>query len=868
MEINYDEDVSQNPFLEKLRNFYEPTLRLAAHEGWIVCVPRCGTFTKDVLYKEDVEEHILIPDYDMSKTSFRSLSNKNVKLLNRILTVNYETPNSYPLRLLFEETFYNEDSWKYRIWCIECPINCETLSSHNHLTIITNHQDAINLLWSELDEKVYTALEVNLKEFQKIYLNIEKPSLETLKNSVFQLYSNSIEMILKDKKFNDTSITSTYLIQNIKIAVETYILHTLRKILPKSISIYMANDDANLNKIIRNLTDLKFDDLGIHLDLYTNIHRGKLELSHIVCYMTVLEKLECLRRSIRYISQGVSSISSDDLLPILVYLVIKTSLSNWIAQITFIKHFRFSANSINEADELAYLTTSLEAAIEYIKSGALMEKNRMNHISDSEQKHEKNESDERTSIDYLFTCIIKGDLSEVENLLSSDIINLYNQIPLCHPLCTCESCEASLAKNRLLNRPTISSKNEHGSTALHIASFYGKVNIVDYLLNHGADTNVTDNDSFTPLHCALMKGHQNIVLLLLHANANPIIVDNYGNTALHIASDRGHEGCVKALLYFAEHTNLLLNVNSSNIDGDTPLHRASKWGYLGIIEVLLEYGANCKVKNKWGQTSFDVAQSERVTILLQHITSNVVIPCTVKVHNPLPILQLSPKTESKLKSKCSPDIHITVQINKLFAAISEGDIHLANYYLGWSNQNKQMTVRSDLCHPLCYCERCAPIHEYSEKRNKIPTIIFNSYNNNGDTILHVASTVGSLEIIQLLLDAGADVNVTTKFEGRTPLHLACLANKIQAVKIILDCAACNINAKDLNGDTPLHLATRNIDTKIMELLIRSGANVNIRNLQNVTPRLELEKQMSKEVANRILKCNSLEYPGHYFSGTD
>ncbi|XP_014616282.1 PREDICTED: ankyrin repeat domain-containing protein 27-like isoform X3 [Polistes canadensis] len=722
MEINYDEDVSQNPFLEKLRNYYEPTLRLAAHKGWIVCVPRYGTFTKDILYKEDVEEHILIPDYDMSETSFRSLSNKNVKLQNRILTINYETSDSYSLRLLFEETFYNNGSWKYKIWCIECPINCESLSSYNHLTIVTNLQDAINLLWSEINEKMCNTLELNLKEFQQMYSNIEDTPLETLKDSVFQLYSNCIEMILQDKKFNDTSTTSTYLIQNIKIAVETYILHALRKILQKSISIYMADDDANLNKIIRNLTDLKFDDLGINLDLCTNIHRGKLELSHIVCYMTVLEKLQCLRRSIRYISQGVSSISSDDLLPILVYLVIKTSLSNWIAQITFIKYFRFSASSINEADELAYLTTSLEAAVEYIKSGALMEKNRISQISDSEQKLQT-ENEQRTSLDYLFTCITK------------------------------------------------------------------------------------------------------------------------------------------------EHTNLYLNVNSPNIDGDTPLHRASKWGYLGIIEVLLEYGADYKIKNKWGQTSFDVAQGERVKILLQRIAPNVVVPSTIKVHHSSTILQLSLKTENKLKSKYSSDMNIRQQINKLFSAISEGDIHLTNYYLGWSNQNEQMTVRSDLCHPLCCCERCAPMHEYSEKKNKIPAVVFSSYNDNGKTVLHVASTVGSLEIIQLLLDAGADVNVTTKVEGHTPLHLACSANKIQAVKIILDCGVCNINAKDSNGDTPLHLAIRNVNIRIVELLIRSGANTNIRNLQNVTPRLLLEKQNSKEVL-RILKCDSLEYPSHYLSGID
>ncbi|KAK2585143.1 hypothetical protein KPH14_008649 [Odynerus spinipes] len=779
--------------------------RGSTHEGWIVCVPRRGTFTKDVLDKEDVEEHILVPDYNTSKTLYRTVSNKNVKLLNSILTVNYDAPNSYSVRLLFEETFYNnEDSYKYRVWCIERPLNCETLPSYNNLTAITNLQDAVNLLWSEINETALTTLELNIKEFQEIYTNDENISLQTLKDSVSELYSKCIEIVFKDKKFNDINITSAYLLQNIKIAVETYILHTLRRILLKVTSASVAVDDANLNKIIRNLDNLKYDDLGIRsiFDLFR-----------------------------RFVTSG----------------------------------------SINEADELAYLTTSLEASMEYIKSDVLVAKNKINHSSNSEQKLE-NESERRTSVDYLITCITNGDLSEVENLLSSDIANLYNEIPLCHPLCTCETCETSLAKNRLLNRLTVSSSNEHGSTALHVASFYGQVTIVDYLLNHRADTNVTNNDSFTPLHYASMKGHQNIVLLLLHADANPTIADNYGNTPLHLASDRGHEGCVKALLYFAEHTNLLLDVNSCNTDGDTPLHRASKWGYLGIIEVLLEYGADCKVKNKWGQTPFDIAQSERVTLMLERITPHVVlnnslVPCTIKVHNSSQMLQLSLKTENNFKTKHS-NMRINIQTNKLFAAIIEGDIHLANYYLGLNNENGQTTVRSDLCHPLCCCERCAPMHEYSEKKNKISAVIFNLYNENGETVLHVASTVGCLEIIQLLLDAGANVNIATKFEGRTPLHLACLANKIQAVKIILRCAACNIDAKDFNGDTALHLAARHSNTKLMELLIRSGANTNIRNLQNATPRLELEKQMSKDVVLRILKCNSLDFPDHYFSGID
>lgn len=863
MEINYDEDVSQNPFLEKLRNYYEPTLRLVTHEGWIVCVPRRGTFTKDILDKEDVEEHILMPDYDTSRTLFRTVSNKTVRFLNSTLTINYDTANSYSIRLLFEETFYIEDSYKYRVWCIERPLTCKTLSLYNNLAIVTNVQDAINLLWSEINETAHNILESGIKQFQEVYnMNDETMTLESLKNSVSKLYSECIAIILQDKKFKDINIVSAHLLQNIKIAVETYILHSLRSILPKAISAYVATDDAGLNKIIRNLDDLKYDDLGIHLDLYTSIHRGKLKLSRIVCYATVLEKLECLKRSIRYISQGIFSISSDNLLPILVYLIIKTGVSNWIAQITFIKSFRFSASCTNEADELAYLTTSLEAALEYIKSDVLIGRNKINQSSNLEKKS-KNKIQEFESINYLFTCIINGDLTEVENLLASNATNLSNEISLCHPLCTCESCEISLAKHRFINQISVSSINEDGSTALHIASFYGQVTIVDYLLSRKAEINVTNNALLTPLHCASMKGHQNIVLLLLHANAKPTMVDNHGNTALHLASDRGHEGCVKALLYFAEQTNLLLDVNPSNIDGDTPLHRASKWGYLGIIEVLLEYGADSKIKNKWGQTPFNVAQSERVTILLERTTSNIVLtnslfPCKIRVRH----------SSDHLKKYYSSNICNIAQTNKLFAAIIAGDIHLANYYLGLHHENEQITVRTDLCHPLCYCERCAPVYECSGKKNKISAVIFNLYNENGETVLHVASTVGCLEIIQLFLDAGANVNVTTKFENRTPLHLACLANKIQVVKIILRCAACNINAKDFNGDTPLHLTARNGNIKIMELLIRSGANTNIRNLRNITPALELEKQMSKDVVLRILKCNSIEYPDHYFSGID
>lgn len=88
-------------------------------------------------------------------------------------------------------------------------------------------------------------------------------------------------------------------------------------------------------------------------------------------HYTVLGKLGCLKRAARFISQGESTVSSDDFLPVLIFLVVKSGLANWHAQLAFLKHFRYSANSIHEADEAGFLITSLEAAVEHVKSGSL-----------------------------------------------------------------------------------------------------------------------------------------------------------------------------------------------------------------------------------------------------------------------------------------------------------------------------------------------------------------------------------------------------------------------------------------------------------------------------------------------------------------
>jgi ankyrin repeat protein len=59
-----------------------------------------------------------------------------------------------------------------------------------------------------------------------------------------------------------------------------------------------------------------------------------------------------------------------------------------------------------------------------------------------------------------------------------------------------------------------------------------------------------------------------------------------------------------------------------------------------------------------------------------------------------------------------------------------------------------------------------------------------------------------------------------------PLHLAVDLQNTAIVQCLLRAGA-NVNTRDYNGKTPLMAATANGNLKIMEMLIKTGADVNL-----------------------------------------
>lgn len=112
--------------------------------------------------------------------------------------------------------------------------------------------------------------------------------------------------------------------------------------------------------------------------------------------------------------------------------------------------------------------------------------------------------------------------------------------------------------------------------------------------------------------------------------------------------------------------------------------------------------------------------------------------------------------------------------------------------------------------------------------NQSMALIYERHHITKDTPLHLAARKGFLDIVELLIQAGAFVNIPNR-EGHFPIHLAAAAGKTEVVKLLL-AARSRRNPKDKpDKNTPLHLACSKGHNAIVKLLLAKGAKVNHKN---------------------------------------
>ena len=310
---------------------------------------------------------------------------------------------------------------------------------------------------------------------------------------------------------------------------------------------------------------------------------------------------------------------------------------------------------------------------------------------------------------------------------------------------------------------SLQSMPTYQATPLIIAARHGNDRMVSMLLEYGANYRLSDaHYGYTPLHYAAAQMRVNIAKMLLSAGASPAIQDLQGNNPLHLALTSTLSQCsidiIKLLIASGS------GLNAYNNLGRAPLHCALEHNRdYDVVLTLLNGGCdpNRKIAN--------VAES---------IRSNVTDPDTLK-HGQTPLHLATRIGDTKLLKLLldhGADCHLRdgfgrtpLQLFFVFAGESDvtkfGEISklLAT---GQLNISERTPAGETALH---FVNSAASVKFLLKLCPDFP-INCQSFKD-GSTALHSAVKRGKIEVVQLLLRAGADVSVYD-YGGFTALERA------------------------------------------------------------------------------------------------
>ena len=134
----------------------------------------------------------------------------------------------------------------------------------------------------------------------------------------------------------------------------------------------------------------------------------------------------------------------------------------------------------------------------------------------------------------------------------------------------------------------------------------------------------------------------------------------------------------------------------------------------------------------------------------------------------------------------------------------------------------------------------------------------NAAQGDGMTALHWAASKDDLELIKMLLDAGANVKAETRLGGRTPLSLACTNGDAAIVEALLKAGADPNAANTLNGETSLMAAAASGSAEAVKVLLDHGASVNAKETAHGQTALMFAAAVNRAAVVRLLAAHGAD----------
>ncbi len=331
--------------------------------------------------------------------------------------------------------------------------------------------------------------------------------------------------------------------------------------------------------------------------------------------------------------------------------------------------------------------------------------------------------------------------------------------------------------------------DKEGLTALHLAVIHRQPEAVATLLKLGAPVEARDREGQTPLHHLAHSVEESVLTnfqrsgggrfgdALAELTKSGQSVTPGALLGLLRADIAGDDDPLRLLRNFTAasspaqmdaellSTRALIaanaNVHALDRERSTPLHHAAMSPRPDLARALIEAGAKVNAQNSTGLTPL-------------HNAALFASPATV---------------EYLLKQGAEPEGRsILIGVPPLLMAVTRGDSAVVS---------KLLDYKADV----------------------------NALGPDGETGLARAAVLGATEVARVLIDRGARVKVRFARVNHTPLHVAAERGFLPLVNLLLDAGA-EVDARDSNGFTPLIDAAEQGRTLVVRALLLAGAKVN------------------------------------------